>query len=37
MDTLGNVGGYSVYNGFNFALKTKERDEMINTSYNREW
>ncbi len=37
MDKLGNVGGYSVYNGFNFALKTKERDEMINTSYNREW
>lgn len=37
MDKKGNVGGYSVFNGFNFALKTKERDEMVDAEYDRKW
>ena len=37
MDKQGNVGGFSVYNGFNFALKTNTRDEMVDTEYNRKW
>lgn len=37
MDKKGNVGGYSVYNGFNYALKTNTIDEMIDTEYDRKW
>lgn len=37
MDKQGNVGGFSVYNGFNFALKTANRDEMVDTEYDRKW
>ena len=37
MDTLGNVGGFSVYNGFNFALKSNNRDEMVDTEFDRKW
>ncbi len=37
IDTQGNVGGFSVYNGFNFALKTATRDEMVDTEFDRKW
>jgi hypothetical protein len=37
MDKLGNIGGFSVYNGFNFALKTKDRDEMVDVDFDRKW
>ena len=37
MDKLGNVGGFSVYNGFNFALKTSTRDEMVDAEFDRKW
>ena len=37
IDKQGNVGGYSVYSGFNYALKTMNKEGMINTQYDREW
>jgi isoaspartyl peptidase/L-asparaginase-like protein (Ntn-hydrolase superfamily) len=37
IDKQGNVGGFSVYNGFNFALKTATRDEMVDTEFDRKW
>lgn len=37
INTQGEVGGYSVYNGFNYALKTKDRDELIDTPFDRKW
>lgn len=37
LDKQGRYGGYSVYNGFNFALKNGVRDELIDAEYNREW
>jgi len=37
MDKLGKVGGFSVYNGFNFALKSTSRDEMLDTEFDRKW
>lgn len=33
----GEYGGYSVYQGFNFALRTKDKNELINAGYNRNW
>lgn len=37
LDRNGNYGGYSVYNGFNFALTTNEGSKMIDAPYNRTW
>ncbi len=37
INTKGEVGGFSVYNGFNYALKTSDRDELIDTPYDRKW
>ncbi len=33
----GEVGAYSVYSGFNYALKSNVRDELIDANYDREW
>lgn len=37
INTKGEVGGFSVYNGFNYALKTSDRDELIDTPFDRKW
>lgn len=37
IDKNGNVGGYSVYSGFNYALKTSSIDQMVETEFNRNW
>lgn len=37
IDKFGNHGGYSVYNGFNYALKTSVKEELIDAKYDREW
>lgn len=33
----GEYGGYSVYNGFNFAVRTNELEEMQDAPFNRNW
>lgn len=37
IDKFGNVGAHSVYNGFNYALKTKEISAMYDSSFDRKW
>lgn len=37
LDKYGNHGAYSVYEGFNFALKTARKEELIDAGYNRKW
>jgi N4-(beta-N-acetylglucosaminyl)-L-asparaginase len=37
LDKQGNYGGYSVYKGFNFALKTREEEMMIDANFDRNW
>jgi isoaspartyl peptidase/L-asparaginase-like protein (Ntn-hydrolase superfamily) len=37
INTKGEIGGFSVYNGFNYALKTDTKDELVDTSFNRKW
>ena len=37
IDKSGNYGGYSVYNGFNFALKTSDSAELVDVSFDRNW
>ncbi|MDC1022100.1 N(4)-(beta-N-acetylglucosaminyl)-L-asparaginase [Schleiferiaceae bacterium] len=37
MNVLGEVGGYSVYDGFNYALRSKEENKMVNAKYFRTW
>lgn len=37
VDKFGNYGGYSVYNGFNYALKTEDKEELIDAPSNRNW
>lgn len=37
LDKNGNYGGYSVYNGFNYALRTIAANEMVDAPYNRSW
>ncbi len=37
LDKFGNYGGYSVYKGFDFALKTDERNEVVKADYNLSW
>lgn len=37
LDKYGNHGGYSVYNGFNYAIKTTTQEEMIDAAFDRNW
>lgn len=37
INAKGQTGAYSVYNGFNYALKTAQDEELIDAGYNREW
>jgi N4-(beta-N-acetylglucosaminyl)-L-asparaginase len=37
LDKKGNVGAYSVYSGFNYALKTKDEDKMVDSPFDRNW
>ena len=37
IDKQGNVGGYSVYNGFNYALRTNTEEKMVDTGFDRKW
>lgn len=37
INTKGEVGGFSVFNGFNYALKTKDQDVLIDTPFDRKW
>lgn len=37
INNAGEVGGYSVYAGFNYALKNNSTDQMIDAKYKLEW
>jgi N4-(beta-N-acetylglucosaminyl)-L-asparaginase len=37
IDKKGNYGAYSVYSGFNFALKTNSEDKMVDSEFDRNW
>lgn len=37
IDKKGNYGAYSVYSGFNFALKTKTQDLLVDSEFDRNW
>jgi isoaspartyl peptidase/L-asparaginase-like protein (Ntn-hydrolase superfamily) len=37
IDKDGNVGAHSVYTGFNYALKTKNDDKMVDSTFDRNW
>jgi len=37
IDKQGNVGSYSVYNGFNYALRTNTEEKMVDAGFNRSW
>jgi len=37
MNMQGEYGGYSVYNGFNYALRTQDHNEMVDAKYMRTW
>jgi isoaspartyl peptidase/L-asparaginase-like protein (Ntn-hydrolase superfamily) len=37
LDKNGNVGAYSIYNGFNYALKTTSEEKLIDAQFNRSW
>lgn len=37
IDKQGNVGGYSVFNGFNYAIKSASEEQLIDTSFDRKW
>ncbi len=37
INTAGEVGAYSVYNGFNYALKSATQNELIDSEFNRKW
>lgn len=37
LDKFGNHGGFSVYNGFNYALKSSNQEGMIDAGYDRSW
>ena len=38
LDKMGNVGSHSVYAGFNYAFQDRdEKNELIDSEYNREW
>ena len=37
MNKNGEIGGYSVYAGFNYALKNKNNDKLVDAKYDLEW
>lgn len=37
LNNKGEHGGYSVYNGFNYALRTSEMNEMVDAKHFRKW
>lgn len=37
MDTRGRVGAYSVYSGFNYALRNNLDEQLMDATYNRGW
>jgi isoaspartyl peptidase/L-asparaginase-like protein (Ntn-hydrolase superfamily) len=37
IDKLGNVGSFSVYNGFNYAIKTTTSSALIDSQFDRNW
>ena len=37
IDRNGAHGGFSVYDGFNYALKTKEEEELLDTGHHLAW
>jgi isoaspartyl peptidase/L-asparaginase-like protein (Ntn-hydrolase superfamily) len=37
LDVNGNHGGYSVYAGFDYALRTAQKEELVKTKYKLEW
>jgi isoaspartyl peptidase/L-asparaginase-like protein (Ntn-hydrolase superfamily) len=37
IDKFGNVGGYSVFNGFNYAFTDAQKHMMVDTSFDRKW
>lgn len=37
LNIKGEVGGYSVYNGFNYALRTQKEEKMVDTPFDRNW
>ncbi|KAA3618372.1 MAG: glycosylasparaginase [Calditrichaeota bacterium] len=37
LNKSGEYGGYSIYKGFDFALKTNQEEKMISAAYNLEW
>jgi len=37
MDMKGNTGGYSIYNGFNYAVTSEGRHELVDVESDREW
>ena len=37
LDKFGNYGGYSVYNGFNYALTSSSGSKLVDAPFNRKW
>ena len=37
LDKFGNSGGYSIYEGFNYAEATLDRNEMVSANYFKKW
>ena len=37
LNKYGEAGGYSVYEGFNYAMHSADKNEMIDTKFYREW
>lgn len=37
LNKFGETGGYSVYNGFNYALRTADKNEMVDAKFYKEW
>jgi N4-(beta-N-acetylglucosaminyl)-L-asparaginase len=37
LDRNGNVGSYSVYNGFNYAYKSTDKEALIDSDFDRNW
>jgi isoaspartyl peptidase/L-asparaginase-like protein (Ntn-hydrolase superfamily) len=37
IDKQGNVGAYSDYNGFNYALRTNTEEKMVDAGFDRSW
>lgn len=37
LNKKGQYGGYAIYNGFNFALRTNTKDLLVDTKFDRKW